>query len=99
MGMLDGKVCVITGAAGVIGREAVDVFTREGATVAGVDVKGEVDAPFFAAADLTDGDQVAAMYRAVADRFGRIDVLLTTRASPCRRTGRCSTPTWQPGTG
>ena len=75
MGMLDGKVCVVTGAAGVIGRETVDVFAREGAVVAGVDLKGEVDAAFFAEADLTDADQVAATYRAVADRFGRIDVL------------------------
>jgi NAD(P)-dependent dehydrogenase (short-subunit alcohol dehydrogenase family) len=75
MGMLDGKVCVVTGAAGVIGREAVDVLAREGAVVAGVDLKGEVDAAFFAEADLTDADQVAATYRAVAERFGRIDVL------------------------
>jgi NAD(P)-dependent dehydrogenase (short-subunit alcohol dehydrogenase family) len=75
VGMLDGKVCVVTGAAGVIGRETVDVFAREGAVVAGVDLKGEVDAAFFAEADLTDADQVAATYRAVAERFGRIDVL------------------------
>ena len=75
MGMLEGKVCVVTGAAGVIGRETVDVFAREGALVAGVDLKGEVDAAFFAEADLTDADQVAATYRAVAERFGRIDVL------------------------
>jgi NAD(P)-dependent dehydrogenase (short-subunit alcohol dehydrogenase family) len=27
-GALDGKVCVVTGAAGVIGREIVDVFSR-----------------------------------------------------------------------
>src|SRR6202034_1996526 len=73
--MVDGKVCVVTGAAGVIGRETVDVFAREGAVVAGVDLKGEVDAAFFAEADLTDADQVAATYRAVAERFGRIDVL------------------------
>ena len=33
MAALDGKVCVITGAAGVIGRESVDVFSREGAIV------------------------------------------------------------------
>ena len=36
-GALDGKVCVVTGAAGVIGRETVGVFSREGAIVAGVD--------------------------------------------------------------
>ena len=33
MGALDGKVCVVTGAAGTIGGEAVNVLTREGAVV------------------------------------------------------------------
>jgi NAD(P)-dependent dehydrogenase (short-subunit alcohol dehydrogenase family) len=75
VGTLDGKVCVVTGAAGVIGRETVGVLTREGAAVAGVDVKGEVDAALFLPADLTDDDQVQATYRAVAERFGHIDVL------------------------
>ena len=75
MGALDGKVCVVTGAAGVIGRETAGVLAREGAVVAGVDVQGEVDADLFLLADLTDADQVAATYGAVAERFGRIDVL------------------------
>ncbi len=75
MGTLDGKVCVVTGAAGVIGRETVGVLAREGAAVAGVDVKGKVDADLFLVADLTDAGQVAATYGAVAEHFGRIDVL------------------------
>jgi NAD(P)-dependent dehydrogenase (short-subunit alcohol dehydrogenase family) len=75
VGTLDGKVCVVTGAAGVIGRETVGVLAREGAAVAAVDVKGEVDTDLFLTADLTDAEQVAATYAAVADRFGRIDVL------------------------
>ena len=75
MAELDGKVCVVTGAAGVIGRESVDVFTRAGAIVVGVDVRGELDAPLFLTADLTDPVQVEAVYRAAAERFGHIDVL------------------------
>jgi NAD(P)-dependent dehydrogenase (short-subunit alcohol dehydrogenase family) len=75
VGALDGKVCVVTGAAGVIGRETTRVLTREGAVVAAVDVKGEADAPLFVAADLTDAGQVEDTYREVAGRFGRIDVL------------------------
>ncbi len=76
MGALDGKVCVVTGAAGVIGGETVTVLTREGAAVAAVDVTGEADgAALFLTADLTDPDQVRAAYAAVAERFGRIDVL------------------------
>jgi NAD(P)-dependent dehydrogenase (short-subunit alcohol dehydrogenase family) len=38
VGTLDGKVCVVTGAAGVIGGETVSVLAREGAVVAAVDV-------------------------------------------------------------
>jgi NAD(P)-dependent dehydrogenase (short-subunit alcohol dehydrogenase family) len=74
MGRLDGKVCVITGAAGGIGGEAVRVFGAEGATVAGVDLK---DAPgdLSLEADLTDAEQVEAAYARVRDELGRIDVL------------------------
>jgi NAD(P)-dependent dehydrogenase (short-subunit alcohol dehydrogenase family) len=75
VGSLEGKVCVVTGAAGVIGGETVKVLTREGAVVAAVDVRGEADAPLFLIADLTDAGQVGATYDAVAERFGRIDVL------------------------
>ena len=35
---LEGKVCVITGAAGGIGAAAAELFAREGAIVVGVDL-------------------------------------------------------------
>ena len=38
MGRLDGKVCVITGAGGGMGREAAILFTAEGAKVCAADV-------------------------------------------------------------
>ena len=38
MGRLDGKVCVITGAGGGMGREAAIVFVAEGAKVCAADV-------------------------------------------------------------
>jgi NAD(P)-dependent dehydrogenase (short-subunit alcohol dehydrogenase family) len=72
---LEGKVCVITGAAGTIGREAVGVFSREEAIVVAVDLQPDVDADLVLTADLTDEEQVRAAYTAVADRFGRVDVL------------------------
>lgn len=74
---LDGKVAVITGAAGSIGRTTCEVFRREGATVVGVDVRAaeDVQADHFFTADLTDEAQVEKLYSDVFAKTGRIDVL------------------------
>jgi NAD(P)-dependent dehydrogenase (short-subunit alcohol dehydrogenase family) len=74
-GRLEGKVCVITGAAGAIGRESVALFAREGATVVAIDLLGEVECDLLLMADLTDESRVRDAYETVRDRFGRIDVL------------------------
>lgn len=77
MGAVNGKVIVVTGAAGAIGRAAVDVLRREGARVVGTDITAadDVSADSFVVADLTDEAQVKSLYREVADTFGRIDGL------------------------
>ena len=83
MGRLDGKVCVITGAAGGMGREAALLFAREGARVCVGDVNadaGEQTATdcgdaFFFEVDVTDPTSVERMYAETARRFGGIDVL------------------------
>jgi NAD(P)-dependent dehydrogenase (short-subunit alcohol dehydrogenase family) len=83
MGRLDGKVAVITGAAGGIGREAALLFSAEGASVCVADVldeEGERTAAecreaFFAHTDVTDPASVQALYAATAERYGGIDVL------------------------
>ena len=74
MGRLDGKVCVITGAAGGIGSAAVSAFGAEGATVVGVDLQ---DAPGDLAltADLTEAEQVEGVYARVREELGHVDVL------------------------
>jgi NAD(P)-dependent dehydrogenase (short-subunit alcohol dehydrogenase family) len=83
MGRLDRKVCVITGAAGGIGREAALLFSEEGAKVCVGDVDesaGEATArecreAFFFPVDVTNEDSVRALYAETANRYGGIDVL------------------------
>ena len=74
-GRLEGKVCVVTGALGGIGAATVDAFRREGATVAGVDLREDSPGDLALAADVTDDAAVRSMYEQVRERFGRIDVL------------------------
>src|SRR5574340_982599 len=84
MGRLDGKVCVITGAGGGMGREAAIVFSGEGARVCVADVdlglaeETVASCPGEALAvevDVADENGVRSMYEATVARFGGIDVL------------------------
>ncbi len=74
-GRLEGRVCVVTGASGGIGAATVELFQREGAKVAGVDVLPDCPGDIALQADLTSEELVADLYRQVRERFGRIDVL------------------------
>jgi NAD(P)-dependent dehydrogenase (short-subunit alcohol dehydrogenase family) len=76
MNRLDGKVCVITGTASGIGAETARLFKDEGAVVVGVDLTVESDGVDRAlACDVSSEGAVRAMYAAVREEFGRIDVL------------------------
>jgi len=84
MARLDGKVCVITGAGGGMGRDAAVLFTEEGAKVCVADVNEEAaretvglcqGEAFAIAANVADEASVEEMMRATAERFGGIDVL------------------------
>jgi NAD(P)-dependent dehydrogenase (short-subunit alcohol dehydrogenase family) len=72
---LDGKVCVITGAASGIGAEAARLFAAEGAKVVGVDIDPGSEGQLALQADVTDEEQVRGMYEQVKEKLGRIDVL------------------------
>ena len=72
---LDGKVCVITGAASGIGAESVGLFEREGATVVGVDLSPASGGALALEVDVTDEQQVIGLYERVRDEYGRVDVL------------------------
>ncbi|MDQ3767563.1 MAG: glucose 1-dehydrogenase [Actinomycetota bacterium] len=87
MGRLDGKVCVITGAGGGMGREAALRFSREGARVCVADMNeeagqrsaaeagAEAGEAFFLKANVADPASVQTMYAETAERFGGIDTL------------------------
>ena len=76
MSRLDGKVCVITGAASGIGAVTAERFRDEGATVVGVDLHDDIDGVDLAlAADVADDDAVRDMYARSREEYGRLDVL------------------------
>ena len=75
MGRLDGKVCVITGAASGIGKETAALFGEEGATVVGVDLSEGAAGDLAIQADVTDEEQVRGMYERTRSEYGRVDVL------------------------
>jgi len=72
---VEGKVCVITGAAGGIGSAAAEVLEREGATVVGVDLLEHSVGELSLQADVTDESSVAEIYARARNELGRIDVL------------------------
>ena len=82
---LDGKVAVVTGAAGVIGTASIRLLAERGACIVAVDRREQDlqaairDLPVSAqalpiAADVTREDEVADYVRAATDKFGTIDV-------------------------
>ena len=81
---LDGRVAVVTGAAGVIGTATIQLLAERGARIVAVDRKAQdlaaaiKDLPASAealaiTADVTDEDEVADYVRAAVDKFGTID--------------------------
>jgi NAD(P)-dependent dehydrogenase (short-subunit alcohol dehydrogenase family) len=81
-GRLEGKVAVITGGAGGIGRETARRFAQEGADVCIADLADEPGREaaseiggLYVHADVTNPDDVRSMYREASERFGGLDVL------------------------
>jgi NAD(P)-dependent dehydrogenase (short-subunit alcohol dehydrogenase family) len=83
MGRLDGKVCVITGAGGGMGRDATILFSEEGAQVCAADVNfvaaqetaAQARDAFAHQVDVADEASVKAMMDATVERYGGVDVL------------------------
>lgn len=94
MGLLDGKVVMVTGGASGIGRAACQVMAREGAQVLVVDLNregGEATAGIitqaggtaaFQPADVSSEADVDAAVQAAVARFGRLDGAFNNAAIP-----------------
>jgi NAD(P)-dependent dehydrogenase (short-subunit alcohol dehydrogenase family) len=97
-GRLEGKVCVITGAASGIGAETARLFEEEGATVVGADLSAESFGSLQLQVDVSDEDQVRGMYARTRQELGRIDVLFNNAGiNPNDDTSVLDTPleAWQ----
>jgi NAD(P)-dependent dehydrogenase (short-subunit alcohol dehydrogenase family) len=83
LGLLDGKVAVITGAGSGMAKASVKVFVREGGQVIAADISGaetdtaaEVgDRVFPLHCDVTNEADVEAAMRAAVEQFGRLDAV------------------------
>lgn len=81
MKRLEGRVAVITGAGSGIGYATAKRFADEGAKVVVVDMNPETGnavakevGGIFVSADVTNEEQVQAMYKTAFDTYGRIDI-------------------------
>ncbi|GAA5169532.1 MULTISPECIES: SDR family NAD(P)-dependent oxidoreductase [Amycolatopsis] len=82
-GRLDGKVALVTGATGGLGRATAELFAREGARLVLTDVDGEAVHELAtrlgalpARLDVSSAAQWDEVAGLVRDRFGRLDVLV-----------------------
>jgi rhamnulose-1-phosphate aldolase/alcohol dehydrogenase len=85
-GELQGKVALVTGAAGGIGGAIVETLAGAGACVVALDLDGEGaaaavgalgDRGLAVAGDVTSEDAVAAAFAAAVERFGGVDIVVS----------------------
>lgn len=75
---LNGRVCLVTGAAGDIGRACAELLAGEGAHLVLTDVTGGKGAPdgLWVTADLSTRHGVEEVFDAIGKHYGRLDVVI-----------------------
>jgi 3-oxoacyl-[acyl-carrier protein] reductase len=76
---LKGQVALVFGGAGMIGSEIARQLAVAGAQIALADLKqpeGDLDGATFFEVDLTDAEAVKVVVDGVAEKFGRLDILI-----------------------
>src|SRR6185295_4322462 len=98
---MDGKIIVVTGALGALGRGVVDEALARGARIASVDhaptqVPATADLFELGGVDLTDPSQARKAIAAAASHFGKIDALINVAGGFAFETvGDGDITTWQ----
>jgi NAD(P)-dependent dehydrogenase (short-subunit alcohol dehydrogenase family) len=98
---MDGKIVVVTGASGALGKVVVAVALARGAKVAGIDhaattIKATTDRIEFGGVDLTDATEAKKAIDAAASHFGRLDALINIAGGFAFETTTEGDPkTWQ----
>ena len=89
---LAGKVAIITGGAGGIGRATAELFAAEGAEVVIADVSVEAgealaaeigEAAVFQRTDVSAPEEVGALVELAVTRFGRLDIMFNNAGISC----------------
>ena len=78
---MEGKIVVVTGASGALGKVVVACALAKGAKVAGIDhaassIKATAERVEFGGVDLTDATEASKALDAAASHFGKLDALI-----------------------
>ena len=89
-GQLEGKVAIVTGGRGGIGRGICERFSNEGARVISADLaQGEISLPnnvCFELLDVTDEINVQNLMKKISSEYGKLDIVINTAAIEIEKT-------------